>query len=72
MAKVHVNATVEELACSATVETERQTWEDPGGVWVEDIKVVDEDDGAELDFEELDDDMQEKIREALVIASQEG
>lgn len=70
--RYHVNFTVEELSGSANVSVERETWEDPGGTTVEDIKVVDDHDGAELDFDDLDDDMQEKIIEAAIDASREG
>ena len=72
MSSRSVHATVDGLACSATAVEDRETFEDPGGFWLEDIAVTDEDDGVALDFEELEEDTQEKVREALVEAARDS
>ncbi len=64
-----VSATVEDLECEGTVVFERQTWTDPGGTTIDDLKIVDMHDGEELDFEELDEPTREKIEEALIDAA---
>lgn len=62
-----VSATVDEMACSGTVTVERETPIDPGGTWVEDVK-VEGPNGEQLDYEELDGRTQERIDAALVDA----
>lgn len=71
MSSHHVFASVSGLSCEATVVFERQTWTDPGGTTVEDIEIIDDDDGEELDFEELDKLTQEKVEEALIDAARD-
>ncbi len=51
------------LEFSGTVTFERETWEDPGGTWVEDVEV------EGFEFEELEASVREQIEEALVDAA---
>ena len=65
-----VHASVDDLSCSASIIVEPQTWEDPGGVWIEDVVVVDDDaGGAEIDFESLAAELRERIEDALAEAT---
>lgn len=65
MSQHEVHGSLGGLEFSGTVTFERGTWEDPGGTWVEDVKV------EGFEFEELDAAVQEQIEEALVDAARE-
>lgn len=65
MSQHEVHGSLGGLEFSGTVTFERETWTDPGGCWVEDVKV------EGFEFEELDAAVQEQIEEALVDAARE-
>ena len=71
MSRRDVTFSVEGLSGSATVTHERETWTDPGSTTVEDIVLTDDYDGNELDYDDLDPEMQTKVDEAAIEASKE-
>ena len=71
MSRREVHFTVEGLSGTATVTHERETWTDPSSTTVEDIELTDDYDGAEIDYDELEPEMQTKVDEAAIEASKE-
>ena len=71
MSRREVNFSVDGLSGTATVTHERETWTDPSSTTVEDIELTDDYDGAELDYDDLDPEMQAKVDEAAIEASKE-
>lgn len=71
MSRHEVSATVDDLECEGTVVFEGQTWTDPGGIWIDDLKVHDPELDEDLDFEGLGPKTREKIEEALIDAARD-